>query len=150
MPASQQFSHAGNHRRRSLKQGGFTLLELLVVMAIIGILMGMIVGVGIYANQAVTRARARAEIQEIHNALQKYRIETGIYPAKLSDIRANLPPAIQSRLDRRNSDTNKLCDPWKNEFVYSHGAIDPETYVLYSMGAHSNKADTADDIYSGK
>ena len=153
MAASQDMSHAESvfvvrYGPRNPQRRGFTLIELLLVMAIILILTGMIVGVGIYANQAVTRSRARAEIQELHNALQKFRTETGEYPATLDLVRTNLPSAIQIRLNRRS--TSALLDPWKTPFVYTLDAQNPEAYVLYSRGAKTNVDFTADDIYSGK
>jgi len=153
MAASQDMSHIESvfgvrYGSRNLRRRGFTLLELLLVMAIILILTGMIVGVGIFANQAVTRSRARAEIQELHNALQKFRIETGAYPNALAAVTNSLPQAIQTRLNRRS--TSEILDPWKTPYVYTFDAQNPEAYVLYSRGAKTNVDFTADDIYSGK
>lgn len=148
MAASQQIGLEMSYKKRDIKRGGFTLMELLVVMAIISILMGMIVGVGIYANQAVMRARARAELQDLHTALQKYRIDTGVYPGKteFNKVRTNLSISMQNRFDRR--DKSALIDPWKRPFIYSFDPQNPETYALYSEGLKQNNP--ADDIYSGK
>lgn len=156
MATSQKKSHTetvrGQLRRgRSLNRCGFTLIELLVVMAIIVILMSMITGAGIYAKGAAKRAQARAELQELHNALQKFRIDTGAYPSPIAATeitrwRLNLPQPIQSRLNRR--DVAKLLDPWNQPFIYTTNSSNPETYVLYSEGPKTNNA--ADDIYSGK
>ena len=158
MATSQKKGHAeavqGERRgRRSLNQRGFTLIELLTSMAIIAILMAMVLGAGVFAKRTATRARARAELQELHNALQKFRIDTGAYPitADLNLVRPKLPRALQSRFDGR--DASVLRDPWKRPFEYAFDPKNPEAYVLYSKGPNDivdGKELTDDDIYSGK
>lgn len=66
------------------KTNGFTLVELLTVVAIILILAGIVVGVqrGVYASQA--NARAKAEIQTIATALEQYKATYGTYPRVMS------------------------------------------------------------------
>lgn len=62
------------------KTSGFTLVELLTVIAIIMILAGIVVGVqrGVYSSQA--NAKARAEIQAIATAVEQYKAQYGTYP----------------------------------------------------------------------
>lgn len=62
------------------KTSGFTLVELLTVIAIIMILAGIVVGVqrGVYSSQA--NAKARAEIQTLATALEQYKAAHGTYP----------------------------------------------------------------------
>ena len=127
-------------------RNAFTLIELLVVMLIIAIMSGMIVGAGIYAKGASNRARAKAEIQNLQNALVTYRIETGSYPQNLDDVRSRIPQDIQGRMDRR--DRTRLLDPWNRPYVYMWSAEQPETFTLYSHGPNPDIA--ADNILSGK
>jgi general secretion pathway protein G len=137
--------------RRSLRRSrrGFTLVELLVVMAVILILMSMIVGVAIFANAKATRSRATAELQEFQNALQSYRIETGEYPPAgqfRQAVYPRLPKDIQSRVDKRSRSI--LQDPWKRQYIYQFDENQPETYVLYSKGP-KDTIDT-DDLRPGQ
>lgn len=72
-------------------RNGFTLLELLTVMAIIVTLAGIILaGVG-FAQQKAARERATAEVHALSTAIESYKIDNGDYP--------------------RNDDTNKVSAP---------------------------------------
>jgi type II secretion system protein G len=62
------------------KKTGFTLIELLVVVAIIGVLVGMIMGVTSVAQRKAYEGRVKADLVKIKNALEEYRIEYGKYP----------------------------------------------------------------------
>lgn len=61
-------------------RSGFTLVELLTVIVIIGILAGMITAAVIAARAAARRAVIRAEINQLEMALEKYKLEYGEYP----------------------------------------------------------------------
>ena len=69
------------HKSRNLSQRGFTLLELLVVMVIIGLLAGY-VGPKYFAQigKAETKT-AKAQIDALGKALDQYRLDTGHYPS---------------------------------------------------------------------
>jgi general secretion pathway protein G len=139
---------ASTSSRRS-SRGAFTLLELLVVMSIIVILMGMIVGVARYAQAKAVRSKARTEIQEIHNALESFRIDKGNYPSEgdFNSLRDRLPERIRNQMSKRG-DINRMLDPWKNPYVYTFNPDQPETYSVHSQGPLTNIVE--DDIYSGK
>jgi prepilin-type N-terminal cleavage/methylation domain-containing protein len=138
------------------RNAGFTLLELLGVMAIILVLMGIIVGISAGVMKELSRSRARAELQELHNALQAYRTDKGELPVNVARtnelllVRDRLPEKVRQVLNRRS--TTKTLDPWKREYLYLPGAYldpaQPETYILYSTGPRTEI--TEDDIVSGK
>ena len=60
--------------------GGFTLLELLAVIAIIAVLTGIVIGVGRRASEAGKVARAKAELAALSAALESYKRHYGDYP----------------------------------------------------------------------
>jgi prepilin-type N-terminal cleavage/methylation domain-containing protein len=64
---------------------GFTLLELLAVIAIIAVLSGIVIGVGRRASESGKTARAKAELAAIGAALETYKRSYGDYPRILSD-----------------------------------------------------------------
>jgi prepilin-type N-terminal cleavage/methylation domain-containing protein len=68
-------------RRPSSARRGFTLIELLVVMGIIAILAAITLGVSGYAQRRAGASRAQSEIASISAALEKYKMDNGVYPA---------------------------------------------------------------------
>jgi len=67
---------------------GFTLIELVVVVAIIGILAG--IGIATYssANKKARDGKRKADIESIRSALEMYKADVGSYPDDLSDLTA--------------------------------------------------------------
>jgi len=64
----------------SRPSGGFTLVELLTVMTIIGILAGLVLGTFAFAQEKGARSRAQAEISAMEAALESYKADNGEYP----------------------------------------------------------------------
>jgi len=65
--------------RRGLRS--FTLIELMVVMAVIAILSAITLGAMQYAQNAAGRSRAQSEIAAFEAGLERYKIDNGVYPA---------------------------------------------------------------------
>src|SRR2546423_8243623 len=61
--------------------GAFTLIELLIVMAIIIVLAGLILATANYVQKKGYRSRAEAEIAAISAALENYKADNGVYPS---------------------------------------------------------------------
>lgn len=123
----------------TLSRDGFTLIEIIVVIAVISILAGLLLGVSKYADRATKRARAKSDVEGIANRLSDYFVENGRFPASLKDI-TNMTAAL-------SYDTNGLpLDPWGNPYEYSiSSAI---SYRLYSLGP--DMTNDADNIIAGK
>ena len=68
-------------RLRSTRVGGFTIIELLIVMAIIIVLAGLIIGTSGYVQKKGARSRAEAEIAAFSAALESYKADNGVYPS---------------------------------------------------------------------
>ncbi|SDT86388.1 type II secretion system protein G [Verrucomicrobium sp. GAS474] len=67
-------------RALRLRRQSFTLVELLIVMTIIGILAALTLGGATYAQKKAKISRAQGEIQALATALERYKIDNGIYP----------------------------------------------------------------------
>lgn len=135
---------------RAQRALGFTLLELLVVMLIIGLLAG-IVGPKYFSQLGKSEAKAaRAQIESIGKALELYRLDTGHYPSTEQGLRALLDkPGDEARWDGPYLKKGLPPDPWGRAYVYKspgeHGDFD-----LYSLGKDGQPggSDEAADITS--
>ncbi|ABE49611.1 General secretion pathway protein G [Methylobacillus flagellatus KT] len=113
---------------------GFTLLELLVVMVIIGLLAGY-VGPKYFAQIGKSEAKtAKAQIEALGKALDQYRLDTGRYPSTEQGLAAlNAQPSDESRWHGPYLQKALPQDPWGKPYQYrspgEHG-----DYDLWSFG----------------
>lgn len=116
-------------------QRGFTLLELLVVMVIIGLLVGY-VGPRYFGQLSKSEVKAaKAQMNAIKKALDVYRLDTGAYPDQSSGLQA-LMVAPQSNPNWQGPYLQKAVpnDPWGNPYLYRIPGEKSE-YELISLGA---------------
>jgi len=108
---------------------GFTLLELLVVMVIIGLLAGY-VGPKYFSQIGKSEIKlAKAQIDSLEKCLDQYRLDTGHYPSMEEGLAALVTrPASESKWDGPYLKKNVPMDPWGNPYVYKipgeHGEFD--------------------------
>ena len=114
---------------------GFTLLELLVVMVIIGLLAG-IVAPQYFAQIGKSNAKvARAQIESFGQALDQYRLDVGQYPNSEQGLLAlRLAPQQVARWQGPYLKRDVPDDPWGRAYVYKRPGQHGE-YDLVSLGA---------------
>ena len=116
------------------KQAGFTLLELLVVMVIIGLLASY-VGPKYFAQIGKSEVKtAKAQIDSLGKALDQYRLDTGHYPTTENGLAAlNAAPANEAKWQGPYLQKKVPNDPWEHAYIYKmpgeHG-----DYDLISLG----------------
>ena len=112
---------------------GFTLLELLVVMVIIGLLAGY-VGPKYFSQIGKSEVKvARAQIDALEKALDQYRLDTGHYPAIEQGLNALVSkPGNEPKWDGPYLKKAVPADPWGNPYIYrkpgEHGEFDLLSY----------------------
>lgn len=132
------------------KTQGFTLLELLVVMVIIGLLAGY-VGPKYFEQIGKSETKtARAQIDSLGKALDQYRIDVGQYPSSEQGLAAlNKNVANDAKWAGPYLKKDVPNDPWNKPYLYKapgeHGDFD-----LYSLGKDAQQGGTkeSEDVVS--
>jgi len=115
------------------KQLGFTLLELLVVMVIIGLLAGY-VGPKYFSQIGKSEVKAaKAQIDALEKALDQYRLDVGRYPSSEQGLAAlYTKPANEPKWQGPYLKKAPPPDPWGHAYLYKspgeHGDIDLSSY----------------------
>jgi general secretion pathway protein G len=132
-------------RSRLPATAGFTLLELLVVMVIIGLLVGY-VGPRVFAQIGKSEVKtAKAQIDGLQKALDTYRIDAGRYPTTAQGLVAlNRKPADEPRWAGPYLTKAVPLDPWGHPYQYrmpgQHG-----DYDLLSLGRDGRPGGEGED-----
>jgi prepilin-type N-terminal cleavage/methylation domain-containing protein len=164
-------SYRKNQRRRR-PAGGFTLIELLTVVAIIGILVALTVGVGMWVMGESARKDTQARMALIMGAVEAYHEAMRTYPgdnganaeercenlfAQLMDVDdsreklADVPPDAMEWVDQSaNPPKARLLDGYDNVIDYSANKGGGGTPVLVSPGEDGDFETNDDNLRSDK
>ena len=117
-------------RRRS----GFTLIEIMVVVVILGLLAALVVPrIGPQVAEA-QRTTAATQIRSLEDALEMYRMHNGFYPSTQQGLEALVTPPTTSPVPKRFAEGGYIKkvpdDPWGNPYVYrnNNGRITITSY----------------------
>ena len=110
--------------REKYNDSGFTLLEIMVVIVILGILVGY-VGVRIMGEpEKARRMKAMVQIESIETALKLYKLDNGPYPTTEQGLNALVESPEVGELPKAWRDGGYLekgklpKDPWENDYIY--------------------------------
>lgn len=127
---------------------GFTLLELLVVVAIIGLLAAY-VGPRYFSQLGKSESTvAKAQIESFEKALDQYRLDTGRYPATEQGLAVLVvKPANDKKWNGPYLSKDVPSDPWGNPYRYRNPGAKGEYEILsYGKDGLPGGADDAADI----
>lgn len=120
------------------RQRGFTLIELMVVIVIIGLLATVVVVNVLPTQDTAMTEKARADVALLEQALEMYRLDNMTYPSidEGLDALVSAPPSLNRPNRYRNGGYIKRLpnDPWGNPYQYLQPG-EYGTFDVYSLGA---------------
>ena len=129
---------------RRIGQEGFTLIEVLLVVVIIGILVGIAVPKFAGKVGKAQTSKAKADIKSIGLALDMFEVDNGRYPSSLDGLMTK--PGNAPNWDGPYMKEGLPKDPWQNQYIYAFpGSHNPHGYDLSSMGP-DGAGGGADDV----
>ncbi len=124
------------------RQRGFTLIEIMSVVFIMGLLMSL---VGVAVTGQIDKARvttAQVKMSQLENALEFYHMDNSRYPSTEQGLQALLRPPTSGAVPRNYppggylKKRDAIVDPWGAEFQYgSPGEHNTASFDLWSLGA---------------
>ena len=112
-------------------RAGFTLVEILTVIAIIALLSALIMGLAGLAQKKAARSKAEAEITQLESFISDYQAKYGQVPGSTNLLKSALASAQHS--------LSNMVDPWGETYVYTNTS--KATFYLYSKGGGTNAND---------
>ncbi len=132
------------------KRAGFTLVELMVVIVIIGLL-ATVVAINVLPSQdRAMVGKARADISVLEQAIETYRLDNLAFPDDLQALVA--PPAGLARPERyrQGGYVRRLPeDPWGHPYQYRRPGAHGGQFDVYSFGADGREGGEGDDADLG-
>lgn len=132
------------NKRRSGNEKGFTLVELLVVMVIIGLLAAL-VAPRLFPKLGKGKiSAAKAQIELLGQALDQYRLDTGSYPTSEQGLNALVTNPGVDKWEGPYLKKGLPVDPWGKPYVYQCPGTHGE-YDLYSYGRDGKPGGDGED-----
>lgn len=141
-------------KKQRKKRNGFTLVELMVVIFILGLLTTIVVINVLPSQDRAMIQKARADIATLGQALEMYRLDNLSYPTSSDGLQAlvTAPPSLTTTARYRQGGYIKKLpdDPWGRPYQYDNPGRQGPGFDLYSLGADGAPGGEDDnaDIYA--
>ena len=124
-------------------ENGFSLIEILVVLMIIGMLTA-VVAINVLPRQDRARVdKAKADIRIMEQALELYRLDMFSYPTKQEGLKALIEKPSNNRFSDRYRQGGYIrrleLDPWGNDYQYERPGKNNSPFEIISFGADGQK-----------
>jgi general secretion pathway protein G len=120
---------------------GFTLLELMVVIIILGVLAGLVLPRFMGRTEEAKRTKARLQIENLEAALKLYKLDIGNYPTTEQGLEALVQKPTTGAIPKNWREGGYLekgkvpMDPWSRPYAYLSPGVKNKDFDLKSLGA---------------
>jgi general secretion pathway protein G len=136
------------NRQISKNQRGFTLIEILVVVTILGILAAIVVPRILERPEQARRTKATVDIKGLEEALGLFKLDNGFYPSTEQGLQALVVKPQTGRIPSRYPENSYLkktpVDPWGSPYVYLSPGVQDQ-YDIISYGADGEPGGEGND-----
>ncbi|MEZ0576917.1 type II secretion system major pseudopilin GspG [Halodesulfovibrio aestuarii] len=149
MPQNKQQKH-----KEQSKEAGFTLMELMVVIVILGILASIVVPRFLDEPHKARVVKAKMQIQGFSTAAKRFYLDNGYYPSTEQGLQALVNKPTTGRIPKQYPTAGYISkipvDPWGNDYVYLSPSSHHEAFDIISFGADGEEGgiDDGADIQS--
>jgi general secretion pathway protein G len=123
-------------RQGRIKEGGFTLVELMVVIVILGLLATIVIINVMPAADRAAVTKARADIATLEQGIEMYRLDNQRYPTSEEGLQALVAGEYIRRLPN---------DPWSHPYRYAAPGRDGRPFTVATWGADGREGGSGDD-----
>lgn len=120
------------------KDRGFTLIEIMVVLIIIGLLAGIVVPKLMGRTEEAKRIKTAVQIKNLQSSLDLYKLDSGVYPSTDQGLQALIEKPAVGEIPNNWKEGGYIDkipkDPWGSNYVYISLGVHGD-YDLYSYGA---------------
>ncbi len=118
---------------------GFTLIEIMVVVVILGILAAIVVPRFLDRPDQAKVTKAQVDMKGIEEALGMFKLDNGFFPTTDQGLKALVSIPETGRIPQKYAESGYLkkvpLDPWSNNYVYLSPGLHSKDYDLISYGA---------------
>ncbi len=130
---------------KSSSQRGFTLIEMMIVVVILGLLATLIMPKILNRPEQARRVKAKADIRSIQQALAMFKMDVGRFPATSEGLQALVQNPGVPKYNPDGYLERVPMDPWGRNYIYVSPGVHNKDYDLESYGKDGEQGGTGDD-----